>query len=85
LKEAYEEIEQIGSKIRLTPSTKFLAYYLTKHFLAKGLGSGEEKLVRQDLWEVSHCAIFLASKMRERDIYCPMISHMLMAGNRNLR
>ena len=41
----------------------------------------DAKVPRLKLIQIAHCCILIASKLRERDIYCPMISHILAAGD----
>lgn len=82
--EAYKEIQILSKKIRLTPNTKFLAYYLSKQYLNKFFELKRREPLLIEIHKVTHSCVFLASKMRERDIYCPMISHMLVAGDRHL-
>lgn len=40
----------------------------------------EEKISEQDIIKITHAALFLSCKIRERDIHCPMVPHVLNAG-----
>ena len=84
MREIYQEIQQVCTKIRLTPSTKFLSFFLAKNFLLVKIEKDKLEVDFEDMCVVTHCALLLAAKMRERDIYCPMISHMRIAGERGL-
>lgn len=68
-------------RVRLTPNTIFLADFFAKNYIA-GMRAKNRQLTKNDLIDVSHAALFLACKMRERDIFCPMIPHILMAGGK---
>lgn len=81
LKEVHYEIESVSRKIRLTPSTKYLASYLAKNYLLNERERKLKKLSSKDFLIYTHSCVFLAAKMRERDIYCPMISHLRRAGS----
>lgn len=69
----------IGKSLRLTPSATFLASLLSKNFLA----SIKEKVPFETIDEIAQVSLLLASKMRERDIYCPMISHIREVSGRS--
>lgn len=68
-------------RVRLTPNTIFLSDFFAKNYIA-GMRARGRSLTKLDLIDVSHAALFLACKMRERDIFCPMIPHILMAGGK---
>ena len=77
-------ILSISSKIRLSPSTQFLARYLAKNYLYFEVLSQQIQLTAKEITTSTYSACFLASKMRERDIYCPMISHFIRASGNQL-
>jgi hypothetical protein len=78
-----EEIDRVKRRIRLTPSTLFLADFIAKNYLEDKSRSGKN-FSRKEMIEVAYGALFLAAKMRERDIYCPMIPHILQAGGNRI-
>lgn len=77
-------ILSISSKIRLSPSTQFLARYIAKNYLYFEMLSSQGQLTAKQVTVLTYSACFLASKMRERDIYCPMISHFVRASGNQL-
>ena len=78
-----DEIDRIKRRIRLTPSTLFLADYISKNYIEGRKATGIA-VNRLEMIDIAHSALFLAAKLRERDIYCPMIPHILQAGGKNL-
>ena len=73
------EMTRIRGKLRLTPSTVYLAEFIAKNFI-DGYHKRGGRVNRILMIETAHAAILLASKLRERDIYCPMISHIIKGG-----
>lgn len=73
------EMHRIRAKLRLTPSTIYLAEFISKNFI-DGYHKRGGRVTRILMIETAHAAILLASKLRERDIYCPMISHIIKGG-----
>lgn len=72
-------IFKISKGLRLTPSTTFLAAFLSKHYLNKI----EQEVPYHILDDIAQTCTLLACKMRERDIYCPMIPHVMeVAGKK---
>lgn len=69
----------MGLRLRSTPNTKFLSEYLAKNFIVEQKKTGRT-FNRQDIIAIAHAAIFLGCKIRERDIHCPMVTHILNAG-----
>ena len=65
-------------KIRLTPSTIFLAYMIAKNYIKCMKGT----LCFPKRVQVAHVSVLIAAKIRERDIYCPLISHIICAGGK---
>lgn len=76
------EMVRIRGKMRLTPSTVFLAEFIAKNFIDIYHKKGG-RVTRLLMIETAHAAILLAAKLRERDIYCPMISHIIKGGGRD--
>jgi len=74
-----QEMIRIRGKLRLTPSTIFLAEFISKNFI-NGYHQRGGRVTRILMIEAAHASILLAAKMRERDIYCPMISHIIRGG-----
>ena len=52
---------------------------MAKNYIA-ALEKARMKVDDAEIVEIAHTTIFLASKMRERDIYCPMSSHISRVG-----
>jgi hypothetical protein len=77
------EMRRIRAKLRLTPSTIFLAEFIAKNFI-DGYHKRGGKVTRILMIETAHASLLLASKLRERDIYCPMISHIIKGGGKQL-
>jgi len=77
------EIDRIKRRIRLTPSTLFLADFIGKNYIHRKT-NGRLNLSRKEMIEIAYGSLFLSAKMRERDIYCPMIPHILQAGGKVL-
>jgi hypothetical protein len=75
------EMHRIRGKLRLTPSTIFLAEFISKNFIDSFHKRGG-RITRILMIETAHAALLLASKLRERDIYCPMISHIIKGGGK---
>lgn len=69
----------MGLRLRATPNTRFLAEYLSKNYLKTKESEGKE-FTEKEIMIVAHAALFLSCKMRERDIHCPMVTHILNAG-----
>lgn len=65
----------IGLYLRLTPNTIFLGNFLTKEFLS----TSEKKALFTES-EIGLSCLLLSCKMRERDIYCPLIPHLIQAA-----
>ena len=76
-----DEIDRIKRRIRLTPSTLFLADFISKNYI-HDRWSKRQEVNRLEMIDIAHASLFLASKLRERDIYCPMIPHILQAGGK---
>ena len=68
----------LGRSLRLTPSSIFLAAMLSKQYIAKI--DAKVPFSVQD--EIAQTATLMGCKMRERDIYCPMISHISDAAGK---
>lgn len=75
------EMHRIRAKLRLTPSTVFLAEFIAKNFI-DGYHKRGGRVTRILMIETAHASLLLASKLRERDIYCPMISHIIKGGGK---
>jgi len=73
----------LARRLRLTPNTIFMAYFLSKNYIIalENLGM---KLSELEVVEICHSSVLLACKLRERDIHCPMISHVLNAGGKKI-
>jgi len=72
----YKLITMVWSVLRITPNSAFLAAYLIKSYLLY--------LTRKHVefdgvfeFEIVFAGLLIACKMRERDINCPMISHLV--------
>ena len=69
----------LGRRLRLSPNTLFLGSYLAKNYIS-ALEKARMTVDEKEVIEIAHTTLFLASKMRERDIYCPMSSHISRVG-----
>jgi hypothetical protein len=78
------EMVRVRGKLRLTPSTVYLAEFIAKNFV-DGYHKLGGKVTRILMIETAHAAILLAAKLRERDIYCPMVSHIIKGGGKFLK
>lgn len=79
--EVDKQIAMIGNKFRITPSTKFLANHLAKNYLqVLSVRLGRGRLTAQKKIKVGQTCLFIACKLRERDMHTPLISHMIPAG-----
>lgn len=78
---------KICSRLRLTPSTQFLALFLAKNYLSYSTSEIKNLDSKQHASIVVHSSILIAAKMRERDVFCPLIPDILVAGGKilNLR
>lgn len=70
-------------RLRSTPNTKFLAEYLIKNFICENEKQGRV-FSEKEIVAYTHAAVFLSSKVRERDIHCPMVPHIINAGGKCL-
>jgi hypothetical protein len=75
----HAQVQGLGKRLRLVPNTVFLAAYLAKQY-AEALKKARIELNEAQEIEIAHSTVLLSSKMRERDIYCPMASHVAKVG-----
>jgi hypothetical protein len=75
----YDEIQLLAVKLRLTPSTQYLAAFLAQNYIV-ALEKARMRITEIEVIEITHTCCLLSAKMRERDIYCPMISMLIHAG-----
>jgi hypothetical protein len=76
-----EEIMRLTRKLALTQNSISLGCHIGKIYLTYLNQTQKSILTRLKQIELAHSCLFLASKVRERDINCPMISHMINAGD----
>jgi len=78
-----QKVTTFGDHLRLTPNTRFLAIFLASAYAEYVfLNSSKPTIQEKKLTEIVHSCILLASKMRERDIYCPLIPHIIKYSSR---
>lgn len=71
---------KICHRLRMTPSTQFLTIFLAKNYLSYASNLKQENINKKYISVIVHASVLLAAKMRERDIYCPLIPDILIAG-----
>jgi hypothetical protein len=67
----------------LKPATQFLGLFLAKNFIME-IGRMNPRMPEEQIQAIAQSAIFVAGKMREIDIHCPMIPKILGAGGKRL-
>jgi len=77
----HAQVHGLAKRLRLGPSTIYLAGFIAKQYI-EALKKSRMEVSEADEIEVAHSTILLASKMRERDIYCPMASHIAKVGGK---
>lgn len=71
----WRRLEGFSKKLKLNPNTKFLAIYLAGNYLRAAEDQGYS--FEECFMEAVYGSLFVASKMRERDIHCPLVPHVI--------